>query len=261
MCLILFAYRTHPDYHLVLAANRDEFFARPTEPLAFWPEEPAILAGRDLQAGGTWFGLTPAGRFAAVTNFRDPLGISADALSRGRIPVDYLKSGLTPEAFCRSGRQDWHLYNGFNLLAGDMTSLVWSSNRAETLQVLEPGLYGLSNRLLDTPWPKVQRGKDILRHLLAASGAIELEDLFSLLRDTWQPPDQDLPDTGVGIEWERLLAPLFISGRDYGTRSSLVLIIRRNGEAVCSERTFAHEEGHIRETGRKEVIVDFLQGK
>jgi len=260
MCLILFAYRTHPKYRLILAANRDEFFARPTEPLAFWPDEPEILAGRDLQAGGTWFGLTPDGRFAAVTNYRDPQNNSATALSRGRIPIDFLKCGLSPEEFCSVRMNDWHLYNGFNLLAGDMTGLVWASNRTKELQRVQPGLHGLSNHLLDTPWPKVRRGKKKLRQLLAASGSLDAEDLFALLEDNWQPPNEDLPETGIGIEWERLLAPIFISGENYGTRSSLVLIVREKGEVICSERTFRHERGMHRETERREVLLDCIQG-
>jgi uncharacterized protein with NRDE domain len=256
MCLILFAYRTHPGYRLILAANRDEFFARPTEALAFWSDEPEILAGRDLQAGGTWFGLSGDGRFAAVTNFRDPRNISADALSRGRIPVDYLKSGLNPQRFWTAKRDEWSRYNGFNLLAGDRQSLVWASNRTGQGQKLRPGLYGLSNHLLDTDWPKVKRGKEKLRQLLAASGPVEPEDLFTLLEDSWQPPDNELPDTGIGPAWERLLAPLFISGEDYGTRSSLVLMITEDGRALCGERTFVHEQGTARETGRKTFELD-----
>lgn len=261
MCLILFAYRTHPGYRLILAANRDEFFARPTEALAFWSDEPGILAGRDLQAGGTWFGLSGDGRFAAVTNFRDPKNISAEALSRGRIPVDYLKSGLNPQRFWTAKRGEWSRYNGFNLLAGDRQSLVWASNRTGQEQKLGPGLYGLSNHLLDTDWPKVQRGKEKLRQLLAASGPVEAEDLFTLLEDSWQPPDSELPDTGIGPVWERLLAPLFISGEDYGTRSSLVLTITEDSRALCSERTFVHEPGIVRETGRKTFELDVHQKK
>jgi uncharacterized protein with NRDE domain len=258
MCLILFAYRTHPGYRLILAANRDEFIARPTEALAFWPDQPEILAGRDLQAGGTWFGLSADGRFAAVTNYRDPRNISTDALSRGRIPIDYLQSGLSPQRFCAAKRGEWSLYNGFNLLAGDRRSLVWASNRSRQEQELSPGLYGLSNHLLDTDWPKVKRGKEKLRQLLAASGPVGPDELFTLLEDRWQPPDSELPDTGISPAWERLLAPLFISGEDYGTRSSLVLTITEDDRALCSERTFVHELGIVRETGRKtfELEID-----
>lgn len=259
MCLILFAYRTHPGYRLILAANRDEFFARPTEALAFWPDKPEILAGRDLQAGGTWFGLTGNGRYAAVTNYRDPRNISAEALSRGRLPIDYLQSGLSPQRFCAASRGEWSRYNGFNLLAGDRQSLVWTSNRSRQEQELSPGLYGLSNHLLDSRWPKVVRGKEKLRQLLASSGPVEPDNLFSILEDRWQPPDSELPDTGVGLAWERLLAPLFISGEDYGTRSSLVLTITEDGRALCGERTFVHEQGIARETGRKTFELDIRQ--
>lgn len=256
MCLILFAYRTHPEYRLILAANRDEFFARPTEPLAFWPDEPEILAGRDLQAGGTWFGISPDGRFAAVTNFREPQSNRPDALSRGKIPLDYLKSGLAPDTFCRTANTAWHNCNGFNLIAGDRQQLVYASNRTTEPRLLEPGLYGLSNHLLDTPWPKVARGKKRLQKLLAAMNPLDHEQIFSLLSDTWQPPEGVLPDTGIGQEWERLLAPIFISGREYGTRSSLVLTIRYNGEAQCSERTYLHEQGAVRQSERRVVHLD-----
>ncbi len=256
MCLILLAHRAHPLYPLILAANRDEFFARPTEPLAYWPDEPEILAGRDLQAGGTWFGLSREGRFAAVTNFRDPHTISAEALSRGRIPVDYLKGGLSPQKFCEGLEEHRQQYNGFNLLAGDRESLVYASNRGGQTRLLSPGLYGLSNAQLDTGWPKVQRGKEGLRRLLADNEAIAPEDLFRLLQDRWQPPDDQLPDTGVDPIWERLLAPIFISGKDYGTRSSLVLTVGKNGKAVCCERTFSHSGGIACETGQRRVDLN-----
>lgn len=263
MCLILFAYRIHPSYRLILLANRDEFFARPTQPLAFWPDIPEILAGRDLEAGGTWLGITRNGRFAAVTNYRDPKNISPDALSRGKIPVDYLLSGLNPQEYCAAKRKDWHQYNGFNVLAGDDQNLVWASNRGSESIAIGPGLYGLSNHLLDTGWPKVQRGKDLFRQLLAAAGEAPpaLDDLFFLLQDTWQPPDCELPDTGIGPAWERLLAPIFISSDTYGTRSSLVLTVTENGEAFCCEQSFCHQQGVILETGRSEVRLNFSQMK
>ncbi len=257
MCLILFAWRCHPGYRLILAANRDEYFERPTAPLAFWPDQPEILAGRDLQAGGTWFGLTRDCRFAAVTNYRDPATFTATALSRGRLPVDYLRSGLAPRQFCTASEQQWPKYNGFNLLVGDGDSLVYASNRCPE-QALEvaPGIHGLSNHLLDTPWPKVTRGTAALGRLLDDRAAIEPDELFSLLEDSRQPPDDDLPETGINLEWERLLATIMISGRDYGTRSSLALIMHDDGSVSCTERTFSHSPAGPRESGRMRFDLD-----
>jgi len=257
MCLILFAWRCHPGYRLILAANRDEFFHRPTAPLAFWPDQPDILAGRDLQAGGTWFGLSRDCCFAAVTNYRDPAAFSATALSRGRLPVDYLLSGISPRQFCTVSTQEWPQYNGFNLLAGDGDSLVYTSNRSpEFVLEVTPGIHGLSNHLLDTPWPKVARGTAALRRLLDRRAAIDPDDLFSLLEDSHQPPDDTLPETGIGLELERLLATVLISGRDYGTRSSLALIMRDDGTVSCSERTFTHSPAGARESGRVRFDLD-----
>lgn len=257
MCLILFAWRCHPGYRLILAANRDEFFHRPTAPMAFWPDQPEILAGRDLQAGGTWFGLTRDGRVAAVTNYRDPATFSATALSRGRLPVEYLRSGIDPQRFCAVNAQDWPKYNGFNLLAGDSDRLVYTSNRApERALAVAPGIHGLSNHHLDTPWPKVARGMAALRRLLDERTDIEPDDLFPLLEDSWRPPDDALPQTGIGLEWERLLATIMISGRDYGTRSSLALIMRDDGTFSCAERTFAHAPGGVGESGRVRFDLD-----
>ena len=250
MCLILFAWRCHPGYRLILAANRDEFFARPAAAMGAWPDWPGIVAGRDLQAGGTWFGLARDGRFAAVTNYRDPHTFSPDALSRGRLPVDYLQSGVTPWQFCTRHRQEWPRYNGFNLLLGDAGNLVYASNRLEHPHQVEPGIHGLSNHLLDSPWPKVARGRERLRRLLASSAEVDCNRLFALLEDKWQPPAAELPDTGVGPEWERLLATIFISGSTYGTRSSLVLTVEDSGRTTCIERRFSHARGAAVEDGR-----------
>ncbi len=250
MCLILFAWRCHPRYPLILAANRDEYFARPTAAMATWPDWPGIVAGRDLQAGGTWFGLARDGRFAAVTNYRDPHSFSAGALSRGRLVVDYLLSGVDPWRFCSLHQQEWPRYNGFNLLLGTADGLVYASNRLARPEQVEPGVHGLSNGLLDSPWPKVARGRELLRQLLEGSPEIDCERLFSLLEDRWQPPAVDLPDTGVGPEWERLLATICISGDTYGTRSAMVLTVEDSGRMTCIERSFSHIRGTAVEDGR-----------
>ena len=237
MCLILFAWKTHPAYPLILAANRDEFTERPSAPAAFWDDAPDLLAGRDLKAGGTWLGITRSGRLAAVTNYRDPASLKKEAPSRGQLVSDYLRGGESPEEYLqrlapRAGR-----YNGFSLLVGDRSKLLCYSNRGEMVRP-EPGIHGMSNRLLDTPWPKVAEGKKALSALLQAEKGVPPEALFSLLADRTPPPDDRLPDTGVGLAWERLLSPLFIESPAYGTRSSTVLLIDRNGGVNFIERVF-----------------------
>jgi uncharacterized protein with NRDE domain len=237
MCLILLAWRMREDFPLILAANRDEFYARPTAPAAFWAESPELLGGRDLKAGGTWLGITRAGRWAALTNYRDPAAVRPDAPSRGRLVSDYLSGEEAPEACLRRIESDAGQYNGFNLLLGDRGQLFCFSSRGERRR-LEPGLYGLSNRLLDDPWPKIERGKRGFREILARPGGPAPEAFLTLLADQERPPDAALPDTGVGLAWERILSPLFIASEHYGTRSSTVLTIDRQGGVAFVERLF-----------------------
>lgn len=236
MCLILIAWRAHSGYPLVVAANRDEFFSRPTAPAAFWKERPAVLAGRDLEAGGTWLGVTRTGRFAALTNFRDPAQNRADAPSRGHLVVDYLSGDDTPRAYLDRIAPLAGRCNGYNLLLGDSESLWWSSNVGGEPRLLQAGVYGVSNHLLDTPWPKVGAGKTAL------ADAIErLPDdraLFDLLQDDGIHPDAHLPQTGVPLEWERLLSSAFVKSPDYGTRSSTVLCIGQDAWVTFDEQTW-----------------------
>ncbi len=242
MCLILLSYRTDPLFPLVLAANRDEFYDRPAAPMSFWSEAPQVLAGRDLLAGGTWFGITRAGRWAAITNFRDPERHRADAPSRGLLVSDFLLGDATPVQYLESLQRKAGAYNGFSLLIGDTGGVFYFSNRCDGIQALRPGTYGLSNRFLDTPWPKVVKGKEALAGLLAR-GALKPAELFSALSDRVTPDDSLLPETGVGREWERVLSPLFISSPVYGTRSSTVLLIDREGTIRLWEKTFnSHPE-------------------
>lgn len=236
MCLILVAWRSHPDYPLVVAANRDEFFARPTAPAAFWPESPDVLAGRDLQAGGTWLGITRSGRFAALTNFRDPASNRPDAASRGRLAADFLQGRQTPGQYLYEVAGDARAYNGFNLLVGADGQLMWFSNAGGEACPLAPGIYGVCNHLLDTPWPKVEAAKSALAAALAA-----LPDdapMFGLLRDDTIHPDAALPRTGVSLEWERLLSAAFVKAPGYGTRSSTVLRVGKDGWTVLDEQTW-----------------------
>lgn len=236
MCLILLAWRSHPDYPLVVAANRDEFFSRPTAPAAFWPESPQVLAGRDLEAGGTWLGVTRTGRFAALTNFRDPARNRVGAPSRGELVSRFLTGSLTPSAYLDMLESCSDRYNGFNLLFGDPAGLWYFSNCGGGERQLGPGVYGLSNHLLDTPWPKVARGKSALNTALRALP--EEKPLFDLLHDDSVAPDEVLPRTGVSLEWERLLSAAFISSPGYGTRSATVLLADAAGNVRFVEKGF-----------------------
>jgi uncharacterized protein with NRDE domain len=234
MCLILLAWKMDDRFPLVLAANRDEFYERPSQPAAFWPEQPDLLAGRDLREGGCWLGITRDGRLSALTNFRDPASLKTGAPSRGHLVLDYLRERQKPEAYLdRIGPA--HGYNGFNLLLGDRDGLFCFSNRGGRQQI-EPGIHGLSNHLLDTSWPKVVRGKAALGAALAAKWTPET--ILAILADRMRPADESLPDTGVGLEWERILSPCFIESPVYGTRSSTVLTIDRAGKATFVERVF-----------------------
>ena len=250
MCVILLAYEAHPAYRLILAANRDEFYERPTAPAAFWPDAPQVLAGRDLARGGTWLGVTTEGRFAAVTNFRDPTTRTANPVSRGALVSEFLRGEVTPQEYLAGIAERARQYDGFNLLAGDASQLSYFSNRADTPpRSLPPGVYGLSNHLLDSSWPKVEQGKRALAALVARGEKIEPDTLFAILFDQTQAADDALPSTGVGLELERVLSSLFISTPVYGTRSSTLLLIDREERATFIERSFgvdAEQEGEAR---------------
>lgn len=237
MCLIFVALRVHPSYPLVIAANRDEYYDRRTAPAAFWPEAPDLLAGRDLRAGGTWIGVTRTGRIAALTNYRDPESNRPDAPSRGAIVTSFLLSREEPLRWLQRFLPDVHRYNGFSFLAGQNDDLYYFCSRGEEIVKLTPGIHGLSNHFLNTPWPKVQKGKSELIRILSHD-TLQAEDLFRLLSDRTIPPDESLPDTGVGLEWERILSPLFISSPTYGTRSSTVIMRDRSGNVTFVERSF-----------------------
>ena len=247
MCLIILAYDAHPLYRLILAANRDEFFSRPSAPAGFWEDDPRILAGKDLKDGGTWLGMTKTGRIAALTNYRDPNAGKRDALSRGGLVKGFLRGDLSIEEYLLFLRKEGGTFNGFNLIFGDMRRLFWFSNRHGYHRKLAPGIHGLSNHILDTPWPKVSGGKESLKRILRGNNVIDAEQLLSLLADRTVPPDDNLPDTGVGMELERLLSPVFISSPDYGTRSSTVILVDRENTVTFVERSF---------NGRPEEPVD-----
>lgn len=239
MCLAAFALNAHPRFPVVIAANRDEFFARPAAPMAWWRAgETDLLSGRDLQAGGTWFGLTRSGRLALLTNVREPGRQVADAPSRGDLVVDWLTGSADAAAFVQTLRPG---YNGFNLVMADLArgTWHWHSNRAPSVVALPDGVHGLSNALLDTPWPKTVGLKaDVAAALASATSADALMDaLLIALADGRRPPDEALPDTGVGLAREQQLSPRFVrmTGPDgaeavYGTRCSTVLVIEALAE-------------------------------
>ncbi|MFO1206792.1 MAG: NRDE family protein [Burkholderiales bacterium] len=243
MCLIVFAWHVHPDFPLVLGANRDEFLDRPTRAAQFWPDHPELLAGRDLKSGGTWLGITRSGRVAAVTNFRQGTAPRAAARSRGLLVSGFLTGNNSPAAHLDAVAKAQSRYDGFNLLAGDGRALHYFSNRDGAATLVEPGVHGLSNALLDTPWPKVERAKSALTGLLDHDRDVLVEGTLRLLADQARPPDHELPSTGVSLEWERCLSSVFIAAPGYGTRSSTVLLIDRGGHATFCERSFDHAAG------------------
>jgi len=235
MCLILIACGAHPDFPLVIAANRDEYYLRPTARAGYWADHGHILAGRDLECMGTWLGVTRAGRFAALTNFRDPRERKTDAPSRGNLVGDFLLSGLDPRRYLDEIKSAAQRYNGFNLLAGDANGVFCFSSYDSTLQELSPGIHGLSNHLLNTPWPKVVRGKQ--RLLQALADGPDAEALLDLLQDREPASGNELPDTGVGAELERVLSPAMIVSPQYGTRASTALLFGSDGCVSFTERT------------------------
>ncbi|MGE8361829.1 NRDE family protein [Pseudomonas sp.] len=244
MCLIVFAWRPGHELPLVLAGNRDEFYARPTQALAAWEEAPGVYAGRDLEAGGTWLGAGPDGRFAALTNIRIPR-LPATGLSRGELPLQFLRSDLAPAAFLAELAQRAERYSPFNLLVGD-TEQLWLLNAQEGTPVQLPaGVYGLSNATLDTPWPKLQKAKSLFSECLLEP---QPEALLDLLHDGQQPPDASLPDTGIGLATERLLSSIFIASSAYGTRASTVLIAQADGSRQLIERRYGPYGAQLGET-------------
>jgi uncharacterized protein with NRDE domain len=235
LCLIVIAWRAREDLPLAVAANRDEWRDRPAEPARWWPDHPQLLAGRDLQAGGTWMGVTRNGRFAAVTNYRDPAERRSTARSRGTLVTEYLLGAESPARFLASLAARSGDYNGFNLILGDLASLFYFGSREGIARAIEPGVHGLSNHLLDEPWPKVVRGRARMQEALTQHDPAQA--LFGLLSDQAQVADDALPRTGVGIEWERRLSSALITGTDYGTRASTVMTLASSGEITLEERT------------------------
>jgi uncharacterized protein with NRDE domain len=237
MCLIVFAYNIHPSYRLILAANRDEFYERPSSAADFWIDHPQVLAGRDLKNSGTWLGVTRDGKFAAVTNYRDPATFKSDAPSRGKLVSRFLTGNQNPDIYLKKITSQVDKYNGFNLLLGDGNDFFVFSSRGEK-QNLKPGIYGLSNHFLNSPWPKVARSRRMLKKALNKKGVDLEEALFVMLVDRHIPPDNKLPATGIGLDWERVLSSIFITSPHYGTRSSTILLIGKNRRVRFVEKVF-----------------------
>lgn len=244
MCLIVFANNILEDYKLIFAANRDEFYNRPSEQAEFWSDYSDLLAGKDLQAGGTWMGITKHGKFAAITNFRDLKNHRNDAPSRGSLTLDFLISDISPEEYYNKLKSTLPNYNGFNLILGNVDELFYFSNKTKGLQKPERGIHGISNAILDTPWPKVEKSKRQLQHLIEQKN-IHPWEILNLLDDTSLAKDEELPNTGVGLEMERMLSPIFIKSKEYGTRSSTIVTVDNQNNVRFVEKTYFANSGRF----------------
>jgi uncharacterized protein with NRDE domain len=253
MCVLTLAWQRHDRFPMILAGNRDEFHQRPTATAGWWEDDPDILAGRDLQAGGTWMGLSRRGRFAVVTNIREPDAPDLhNAPSRGQLVRDFLVSELTASAW--ETTVDVGAYAGFNLLFGTVEEARYLSNRCSSAGPLEPGIYGLSNHLLDTPWPKLVRAREGMDRCVR-DGLPDIPELFKVLADRQPADDASLPRTGVPEEWERLLSPVFIVHPAYGTRASTVMMLVGDGAGFLEERAF-DPSGDVTESRQFEFSVE-----
>jgi uncharacterized protein with NRDE domain len=237
MCLIFISVNQHPVYKLIIAANRDEFYDRETAPASYWPDDPFILGGRDLKAKGTWLGMTTGGKISLLTNYRDPSNINPMAPSRGRLVSDFLRNDFDAQSYLADVQSEGKRYNGFNLLAGTVDELFYYSNYADGLKHLTSGIYGLSNHLIDTPWPKVVRGKSMFQTVIGQP-SFDPESLFEFLYDDQTAPDDQLPDTGIGLERERALSSMFIKTPHYGSRSSTVVLVDHANRVLFTERVY-----------------------
>lgn len=237
MCLIVVAYKYHPEYPLILAGNRDEFHERPTQELHIWNEDPQILAGKDLEAGGTWLGINQNGKFAALTNHRDLSNIKEHTLSRGNIVLDIIRSELSTSDQLSIMTPEFSKYNGFNLIAGTLDDLYFVSNHGDEIQNIKPGLYGISNASLNTPWPKTNSALENFSTALNKDQTDE-NDIFDLLCNTNRYPESILPKTGLTPEMEIAVSSVFILTKNYGTRSSALLMYDKSGKVKFIEQTY-----------------------
>ncbi len=237
MCLIFLSLNNHPTYKLIVAANRDEFYNRKTASAAYWQDHSTLLGGRDLEASGTWMGMTTSGKISMLTNYRDPQNINPTAPSRGQVVSDYLIGDATADEYLKKIEKQGKLYNGFNLVSGTVDELYYYSNYAEGIHQIKPGLHGLSNHLLDTKWPKVERGKENLNPILAQT-KIDPQELFEFLYDDQRAADNQLPQTGLSIERERALSSMFIKTENYGSRCSTIILVDQFNRVQFVERVY-----------------------
>ncbi len=246
MCLLALAWHAHAQLPLAVVANRDEYYDRPSQAAHWWPEQPHILAGRDLQAGGTWMGITHNGRFAALTNYRNPHMLKPNLRSRGELVSGFLQADSSPFDYARLVIQQADVFNGFNLLLADRSSLVYTNNVDARIETLQPGVYGLSNALLDDNWPKTESAAHKLRRWLDTSA--DIEELARLLSDRSAADDDHLPDTGLTFELEKALSAEFIEMESYGTRCSTALVVDNQGTAGWLEVNFKPHHSNVRQT-------------
>lgn len=239
MCCLFLALNQHPDFSLLVAANRDEYYRRPTRVAEFWEDAPHVLAGRDLEQGGTWLGVTRDGRFAAVTNFRDAAAGTAVGPSRGHLVRDFLLSTHEPGEYLAHVAARGAQYQGFSLVVGNANGIMYYSNRGDGPHRLKAGLYGLSNHLLDTAWPKIVQGKIMLGQLLNQPAGPSERDMMTLLAHSAVATDDQLPRTCLDLEQERTNSPIFVNGEVYGTRCSTTIRLTGAGMLEFSERTFS----------------------
>lgn len=238
MCLIHFHYQEHPIYKLIVVANRDEFYDRPAKPAHFWEDEPDILAGRDLLQMGTWLGVSRNGRFAPITNYRDP-SLPAKPRSRGEIVRNFLKDARHPKDFVDELVTTKDYYGGYNVIVWHEDHLLHYNNIFNEINEIQPGTHSISNHTLNTPWPKVVKGRARLaEYIQNNTGKLNIDELFEIVMDREIAPDEQLPNTGVGLEMERNLSSAFIQLPHYGTRCSTVLLIDEDGNITFVERTF-----------------------
>ena len=246
MCILFLAIQQHKKYPLILLANRDEFRTRPTAQAKFWQEHPQMLAGKDLQEGGTWLGIDKKGKIAALTNVRNIPAHKTGRKSRGHLVKDYLQEEKQPQNYLETLQQNPMQYNPFNLLVGNLQELYVYSNMQTEIHKLQAGFHGLSNAFLNSPWPKLSKGIDSIKQYIQTT-ELDKDELFAIMQQSEKAPDHLLPDTGVGLAKERYLSSIFIAGPDYGTSSTAIILVDNKQQVLFWERTFAAEGKQLAE--------------
>lgn len=238
MCLISIAYQCHPKYKLILLANRDEFYQRPTKEAHWWDEDNTVFGGKDLQAGGSWLAVSKNGKIGAITNFRNPSRIIKNKISRGQILGNYMLSDTSEKKYIDEISSLAESYEGYNLLFGNQDYLYHYSNINQKVTTISPGVHALSNHLLNTPWPKVEKAKKVMTELIEMGNTLNVETAFTLFSDKQIAPDDQLPDTGIGLSYERYLSSIFIDIPQYGTRATTLLLIDNENQVYFEEREY-----------------------